>query len=179
MKNLELTFWICVSILGAFLFTGCKVYQIDASNLSDEDKERLFDQRNSTHVRLDGLWYQNPFYNNWGWNQFYWNNGWDIYQYNRWKHQQRRLNDNNRNRNRTRTHVQPNRRNIKPRNNGSNTNINPVRGSRGSRNYVPRNTPRPKVQQNTSSVLQRQRVPVRVQKQVPVRVRGRKVKDKH
>lgn len=116
-----------MSILGAFLFTGCKVYQIDYATLPEADKQKLIEQRYNSHVRIQSGWINNPFY----WDNGYygnWNgwNGWNRFQSPAIiiKRQPNKRNYGNNNRNNTRPSrtVPNNRSNVR----GSRGQVRPV-----------------------------------------------------
>ena len=68
---------IIVALLVALSMSSCKVYQIDASTLSEADRAKLIQQNYNSHVRIQSGWIQNPFY--WD-NGYYGNwNGWNNY----------------------------------------------------------------------------------------------------
>ena len=112
---------------------SCKVYQIDASTLSQADRDKLIQQRANTHVRIQQGWVRNPYY----WDQYY-NNWYGWQHYNRY---------------RPTIIIKPKRR--KP--NGNNTrNVNPVRGNRGSNNTINRPKGRQVVKPTLPSRLRRE-----------------------
>ena len=139
MRNLELTFWICVSILGVYLFTGCssltplqrqevKIAKYEAK-LARIKADTLSIQRTDNTYRQTGwnIWWNDPFrFNRWGWHN-------QVYRPQIIIPLNRRRNNGNYNRNNTRpSRTVPNNR--------SN-----VRGSRGQNRPVvkPRQTVRP------------------------------------
>ena len=106
-----------IIIIILFALTSCKVYTIDASTLSAEEREALIQSRNYNNHNYNIL-YPNSIYNDLWWynNNWRYNNNINIFKYNK-------------------------------RHGNNTRNVNPSRGSRGAGTSVNRQPNRPKTKQ--------------------------------